>query len=144
MRVTWPAPNRSIGALDALGITGVVGLLIARFVPLAKLPFWGCVLREQFGWPCLGCGLTRAADRMSHFNFAGAWEANPLGTIFAALFMGAAVWSFLHLAFKVPVPDVELSAREARWARIALVVLVAANWAWVVVRHRYPEMFHGA
>lgn len=135
----WPKPNRSIGALDAIALIGLVGLLVARFVPIARLPFWGCVFREQFGWPCLGCGLTRVADRMSHFNVAGAWDANPLGTLFALGFMIAIVWSALHLLFKVPVPDVQLSARAGRWSRIALGVAVLLNWVWVVVKFRYPE-----
>lgn len=144
MTVHWPKPNRSFGALDAVGVIGVVGLLVARFIPIATLPFWGCVFRERLGWPCLGCGLTRVADRMSHFNVLGAWDANPLGTLAAAGFIVAALWSFLHLAFKVPVPDVRFSGREAFWGRIALVLLVLVNWGWVVLKYRHPELFAGA
>jgi hypothetical protein len=137
--VHWPKPNRSIGTIDALGITGVCGLLVARFIPIARIPGWGCVIRGYFGWPCLGCGLTRVADRMSHFNVAGAWDANPLGTIAAMGFMVAAVWTFLHLSFKVPVPDVRLEDREWRNVRILLVLAVVMNWAWVALKYRHPE-----
>lgn len=139
MTITWPRPNRSLGTLDALGITGIVGLLVARFVPLARLPGWGCVIRSYFDWPCLGCGLTRVADRMSHFNVAGAWDANPLGTIAAALFMVAAVWTVLHLGFKVPVPDIQLNDREWLRMRLFLAAVVLVNYAWVVVKYRHPE-----
>lgn len=144
MTVHWPPRNRDFGALDAVGIIGLVGLLVARFIPIATLPFWGCVFREKLGWPCLGCGLTRVADHMSHFSPLRAWEANPLGTVAAAAFMVAAVWTALHLAFKVPVPDVRFTNREAFWGRIALVVLVLLNWAWVVVKFRHPELLAAA
>jgi hypothetical protein len=138
--VTWPKPNRSFGVVDALGITGLAGLLVARFIPIARIiPGWGCILRSHFGWPCPGCGLTRVADHMSHFHFAAAWDANPLGTVAAGLFMVAIAWGFLHLAFKVPVPDVRLSDREARFGRVLLVVLVVVNYAWVVIKFRHPE-----
>ncbi|MDQ3262535.1 MAG: DUF2752 domain-containing protein [Myxococcota bacterium] len=144
MTLTWPAPNRTFGLLDALGLTGVVGLLVARFIPIAKLPFWGCVFREHFGWPCLGCGLTRVADRMSHLNVLGAWSANPLGTVVAGLFMVAAVWSALHLAFKVPVPELKVSDREFFWFRMTAVLLVAVNYAWVIIQYRYPQWLAGS
>lgn len=143
MQLSWPGPNRKIGVIDALALTGVVGLLVARFIPIARLPFWGCKMRELTGWPCLGCGLTRVADRMSHFNFAGAWEANPLGTIAAALFMVCIVLSVLHLAFKVPLPTVSLSAREWTFVRVALVAAVVVNYAWVAVKTKFPHVLLG-
>ncbi|HVE82546.1 MAG TPA: DUF2752 domain-containing protein [Myxococcales bacterium] len=143
MRVHWPAPNRVFGFVDAMGITGAVGLLVARFIPVARLPFWGCAIRRMTGWPCPGCGLTRVADRMSHFHFAGAWDANPMGTVAAALFMVAVVATVLHMGFKVPMPEAELSPREWFWLRTALAVLVVVNYAFVVVKTRFPFLLSG-
>lgn len=140
MKLSMPRPNRDFGLVDALGVAGLVGLLVARYVPVAKLlPFWGCILRERTGWPCLGCGLTRVAERVSHGELAGAWEANPLGTVAALGFAGAAVLMALHLAFKLPVPQLELSEREALAARLTALTLVMVNYAWVVVKTRFPE-----
>lgn len=143
MQLHWPPRNRSIGIIDALALTGLIGLLVARFIPIARLPFWGCTLREATGWPCLGCGLTRAADRMSHFNVAGAWDANPLGTIAAGLFMVCIVASFVHLAFRVPLPQIVLREREKTWARASVVALVVVNWAWIAARAKLPELVGG-
>lgn len=140
MRIHWPPPNRSFGFVDALGIVGAVGLLVARFVPVAKLPFWGCVLRKYTGWPCPGCGLTRAADRFSHGNILGALEANPLGTLAAAGFFVCAVWMVLHLGFKVPVPEVVLDRRESTRLRWGLLVALLLNYGFVVVKTRFPEL----
>jgi hypothetical protein len=131
------------GFVDALGLTGAVGLLVARFIPVARLPFWGCAIRRATGWPCLGCGLTRVADRMSHFNVAGAWEANPLGTVAAMLFMMAVVATVLHLAFKVPMPIATLTPREWYWVRVTVAVLAVVNYGFVVVHTRFPYLLSG-
>jgi hypothetical protein len=143
VRIEWPVANRRLGALDALAVTGLIGLLVARFVPVAQLPFWGCAFREMTGWPCPGCGLTRAAERISHLNFAGAWDANPLGTMAAVGFMAAIVLSALHLAFRVPLPSVRLTASERTAGFVVLAVAVALNWSWVAVKTRFPELLAG-
>ena len=143
MRLEWPVPNRRFGVLDALAVTGLVGLLVARFVPVARLPFWGCAFREMTGWPCPGCGLTRAADRISHLNFAGAWDANPLGTIAAVGFLVAIVLSALHLALRMPLPSVRLTATERTGGYVLLALAVLLNWSWVVMTTRFPELLAG-
>ena len=122
MRLSWPSPNRKFCTLDAMGLVGLAGLLIARFIPVAKLiPFWGCAFRRITGWPCPGCGLTRVADHFAHFDFLAAFVSNPAGALAAALFAAAVVWSALHLAFKVPVPELILDERE--WDTLRAIVI---------------------
>jgi hypothetical protein len=141
VKVILPKPNRTLGFTDALGIVGLLGLLVARYIPVARIiPFWGCALRETTGWPCLGCGLTRVADRVSHFNIAGAWDVNPLGTVAALFFALMVVVTVLHLVFAMPVPRVELSPREWHRVRIAAAILVAINYAWVIVKTKFPYL----
>jgi hypothetical protein len=141
VKVIFPKPNRTFGVVDVLGLVGLVGLLVARYIPVAKLiPFWGCALRETTGWPCPGCGLTRVADRVAHLNLAGAWEANPLGTVAALFFALMVVVLVLHLAFAMPVPQVELSPREWHWARLAGTALLVVNYAWVIVKTKFPYL----
>ncbi|AGC42824.1 hypothetical protein MYSTI_01476 [Myxococcus stipitatus DSM 14675] len=141
MKVFIPPRNRRLGTVDYMGLMGLVGLLVARYIPVARIiPFWGCVLRERTGWPCLGCGLTRVADRVSHFNFEGAWEANPLGTVAALLFALAAVAMVVHLVFAVPIPEIRLSAKEWRAFQVVMPVIVLVNYAYVVVKTRFPHL----
>ena len=141
MKVYLPAANRTFGVSDTLGLVGLGGLLVARYIPVARLiPFWGCTFREQTGWPCLGCGLTRVADRVAHFQFASAWHVNPLGTVAAFLFALLAVVTVLHLVFALPVPEVELSPTEWQRVRIAAIGLILVNYAWVVVVTRFPHL----
>ncbi len=115
-----------------------MGLLVARFVPVARLiPFWGCSFREMTGYPCPGCGLTRAADRFAHFHWLGAIKANPLGTVAAFFFAACVVASFVHLVFRVPIPEIVLDDREWRRMRWVVGLSAVANYAFVIVAHRY-------
>ena len=144
MHVSWPKPNRTFGPYDVLGLIGLGGLLVARFVPVAKLiPFWGCLFRKVTGIPCPGCGLTRAADHFAHLHLLTALKSNPLGALGAAVFAVLAVWTLLHLAFKVPFPDLTLSDREWRAARYAAGIAFVLNYAFVIVQHRYPGLLWG-
>jgi hypothetical protein len=140
MNLDWPKPNRTLGFFDVLGLLGLIGFLVARFVPVARLPFWGCALRQTTGWPCPSCGLTRVAERVAHGNLAGAWEANPLGTVGAVLFGLIALISVLHLLFKLPVPDLRLTRREAFLSRAMIVLLVVFNYAYLIVKAKFPGL----
>jgi Protein of unknown function (DUF2752) len=134
--LTWTPRERRFDLLHALGLTGVVGLLVARFIPVATLPFWHCVFREHTGWPCPGCGLTRAADGLAHLRFGFAFAANPLGALAGCLLAGAAVLAAAQWIFKLSLPLPIPSAREARAGRITLLVGVLANYAFVIVQTR--------
>ncbi|MCU0695143.1 MAG: DUF2752 domain-containing protein [Myxococcaceae bacterium] len=137
MQLVLPRPNRTLGTIDALGIIGLVGLLIGRYVPVALIiPFWGCTFRETTGIPCPGCGLTRVADRVAHFNVTGAFMANPLGTVVALLFAVAVVLMVVHLVFGVPIPELQLSDAEWRVVRWVAVGLFFANYGFVVFAYR--------
>jgi hypothetical protein len=140
VKVIVPKPNRILGTADVLGLVGLVGLLIARYIPIAKLPFWGCALRETTGWPCIGCGLTRVADRVAHLNIAGAWDVNPLGTVAALFFALMVVVTVLHLVFAMPVPRLHLEPGEWHRVRVVLIAVLLVNYAWVIVKTRFPYL----
>jgi len=137
VQLVLPSRNRTLGTIDALGIVGLVGLLVARYVPVARIiPFWGCTFRETTGVPCPGCGLTRVADRVAHFNLLGALHANPLGTFAALVFAGAVVASAVHLIFGVPLPELRLDDKEWKRARYAAIGRFDANYAFVIFAYR--------
>ncbi len=137
MQIYVPPRNRTIGTIDALGLVGLLGFAVARWVPIATLvPFWGCSWRKLTGWPCPGCGLTRVADRFAHFHWLRALQANPLGTLAAAGFAAAMVASLVHLIFAVPLPELVLTEKEwarVRWAMVAGIIL---NYAFVAYAFR--------
>jgi hypothetical protein len=143
MRWEWSERNRTVGFTDILGLLGVVGLAVARFVPVAQLPYWGCALRQTTGWPCPGCGLTRVAEHVSRFELSAAWEANPLGTVAALVFVLLAVATFVHLVFRRPLPRVQLSSSEEKALRVAVVGLVVVNYGWIILKAKFPEWVGG-
>lgn len=136
MTLHWTPRERRFTLLHALGLTGVTGLLVARFVPVARLPFWHCVFRERTGWPCPGCGLTRAADGLAHLRFGFAFESNPLGALAGCLLAAAAVLGLVQWLFRLSLPLPRLSAGEARVGRAAVVTALLANYAFVIVQTR--------
>jgi Protein of unknown function (DUF2752) len=136
MTLDWTPRERRFTVLHALGLAGVMGLLVARFVPVARLPFWHCVFREHTGWPCPGCGLTRAADGLAHLRVGFAFESNPLGALVGCLLAGAAVLGLVQWVFRLSLPRPRLSDSEARAGRAAVVAAVLANYAFVIVQTR--------
>ncbi len=137
VQLVLPSRNRTLGTIDALGIVGLVGLLVARYVPVARIiPFWGCTFRETTGVPCPGCGLTRVADRVAHFNVVGALHANPLGTVAAVGFALAVVLTVIHLVFGVPLPELVLNDKEWKRARWIAISLFLVNYGFVVFAYR--------
>jgi hypothetical protein len=135
--LVWLPRARRFGFLHALGLAGLLGLLTARFLPLGRLPLWGCAFRQHTGWPCPGCGLSRVAVRVSHGDIQGALDANPLGTLAALGFAACTLLAALQLLFALPLPVVQLSAQEARATRWAVLSALAVNYAVVVVRVRF-------
>ena len=136
MTLDWTPRERRFTLLHALGLAGVMGLLVARFVPVAHLPFWRCALREHTGWPCPGCGLTRAAEGLAHLRLGFAFESNPLGALVGCLLATAAVLGLLQWVFRLPLPVPRLSPGEARAGRATVVAALLANYAFVIVQTR--------
>lgn len=136
MVLTWTPRERRFGFLHALGLAGVTALLVARFIPVDRLPFWHCVIREHTGWPCPGCGLTRALQGLAHGRLGYAFESNPLGALGGCLLAAVALVAAVQYAFRLPLPLPAPSAREARMGRVGLLVAVLANYAFVIVQTR--------
>ena len=136
MTLHWTPRERRFSLLHALGLAGALGLLVARYVPVARLPLWRCVFREHTGWPCPGCGLTRAADGLAHLRFGFAFESNPLGALAGCLLAGAALLGLAQWVFRLSLPVPQLSPGEARAGRAAVVTALVANYAFVIVQTR--------
>ena len=46
-----------------------------------------CFVKVLLGIPCPGCGMTRAYIRVSHFDFAGAFQYHPMFWAMPILFL---------------------------------------------------------
>lgn len=129
-------PRPIFGLLEIYGLIGFALLLTARFVPLARwVPFWGCTLRRRTGVPCLSCGMTRAFDWFMQGRFLDAMAVNPLGFALALLSAIGGLYGLLYLLrVRTPRIEVTLSPRAGTAVRWAALLVLAANWGYLVVR----------
>jgi hypothetical protein len=94
-----------------------------------------CWFRTITGFPCPTCGSTRAVVRLLHLDFGGALAYNPLVT---AALLAAPLVGLLYLVRRAAgrrSPFAALSRRSG-WVALVLVVLLLANWAYVLRAER--------
>jgi hypothetical protein len=132
--IQFQRPARpTLGLFEIYGAIGVAAVLTARFVPLARLPGWGCVFRRVVGWPCLTCGMTRSFDWFAQGRFVDSLTINPLGFMLASLATIGVVY-MAAAPLRPPRLKVELSRRGGTMVRVTAVALVVSNWAYLVLR----------
>ena len=129
MRLKERRPDIEFGII--YGGIGVLVLLALRFTPAVQLlPV--CVFKGLTSFPCPTCGATRAALLLAYGEAAASLSMNPLVSL---CFMVACLvfpYSLLAFLLHLPRPSVELSVREHVVVRVAVVVLVLANWSYLV------------
>ena len=137
MRVVWrriPPDNFNhelvwLAVSIATAIVGAVWLSLG--FPMLRCPFLAVT-----GYPCLTCGATRCAIAFSHGDFFAAWSWNPLALVAlcgVALFDIYAAVVLLTGAPRLRIVDWTRGEKNA--VRIGVIILIAANWAYLLT-HR--------
>lgn len=130
--MTWrPADHddRTVAALWAICAALTVALRPLWIAATVFLP--PCLWRALTGWPCPGCGTTRAVVRLLHADALGALAANPLAACAAMAFVAGGLLAPVWLACGGQRPFVDESHRSAWVAAVAAAFL--ANWSWLAV-----------
>ena len=104
---------------------------------LALSPLWhavaallpACPWHAWTGWPCPGCGTTRALTHLLHADPLGALRFNPLAVAAAATFLGGGMTAPVWFAFGGQAPCLPSRLRRAGAAFVAFGFF--ANWAWL-------------
>ncbi len=127
--------KRAPGTIEFGVIYGGIVLIIliaGRFLPvLVFTP--SCVFKTLTGLSCPTCGSTRCIVFLAHGNIASAFFMNPL---IAAAAMGAMLflpYSLFTFIFDLPRLGVALAENEKYRLRIMTVLLVLANWLYLVI-----------
>jgi hypothetical protein len=126
-----PRTEPPLGALFG----GTVALALAAGAVWLRcgLPRPTCLVHSATGWPCPACGATRAFEALAAGRVVEALAWNPLLAAAGLLLAGWALGSLLTRAARRPLRLVP-SRGEALALRVLVLVSVAANWAWLVVR----------
>jgi hypothetical protein len=132
-RVVARAGPPSVHALGiaaaALALLGTARVLPVDAPPLSLFP---CPIRAATGWPCLTCGCTHAFAAVVRFDLSSAFHASPLGAVLAIACAAHLLWTALRclgLRWGPAIPT--RIGTAALPVRVAAVVLLAANWAYV-------------
>ncbi len=130
--MTWRTPTRDDRQVAILWAV-CAGLAIALGpVWRAAAPFLPpCVWHAVTGWPCPGCGSTRAMLRLLHADVAGALATNPLTTTSAAGFVGLGLAAPVWFALGGMRPALDPGAKPRLMVLVAAIVV--ANWVWLFV-----------
>lgn len=117
----------------AVGGSAVLGLALAARLGLRPPP---CLFHLATGYPCPGCGSTRAMLQLAHGNFSAALAFNPLITVAALCALAWGLYAAAVLVLRLPRLRVsEVSRRGALGLRLGLLAAVVANWWWVIAHH---------
>lgn len=124
-----PNPGKMEG-MHALGILGIIALVLARFFPFQALPFTLCHFRAITGLPCPTCGMTTCFIHMTHGDFLRALAVSPLGVFVFFYVLAIIVFMIGHKIWKWPAVRVVLGRREKIAAIVLAIVVVLLNWAY--------------
>jgi hypothetical protein len=95
-----------------------------------------CFFHLATGFPCPGCGGTRALRQLSHGHLLAALAFNPLVTLGALAGVAWVVYAAAVLLLRMPRLRVgEVSAGCALGVRLGVCAVVLANWWWVIAHH---------
>jgi len=105
-------------------------LAVYKFSPPAI-----CVFHEVTGYPCLSCGATRAANAFFEGDLTSMIYFNPLVVMFCAGLFFFSLFKLLEFIFNFKL-ILRFDRKTALGARLLLVVMVAANWLFLIVSGR--------
>lgn len=99
------------------------------------LPWPHCAFHDLTGHPCLTCGMTRSAIRFFHGDFIGALRWNPLIFVALCAVIIFDVYAIAVVAIRAPrFRVVQVTANEKNFVRVLVVVLLLANWIYLLSR----------
>ena len=137
MRLVWRRFSPEDFNHELVWLVVSVAAVVAGIAWLALgLPWLACPFRAVTGYPCLTCGATRCAIAFSHGHLSMAWSWNPLAFLAlcgVALFDLYAAVVLLTRGPRLRVIDWTRAEKNA--VRIAVIVLIAVNWAYLIA-HR--------
>lgn len=110
------------GAVLALLLVSPWGAWIADHL-------WSCPFKTVTSLPCPGCGLTRAALALSHFEFVEALVRYPLATL---LWTGFMVGGTISGGFALLGRPLGALKEPPRWLKGVAIAVLMINWVYSI------------
>lgn len=130
-------PN-AFDAERTIGLWGFSLLFVSSFIAIKILPGVParvCRFYRLTGIPCPACGSSRAFRHLLAGRISDAFSVQPLMTALALLYTLYAVYACIVVAAGLPrLRGVSVPGRTRTWLLGGL-LLIVANWAYVVYRH---------
>lgn len=117
-------------------VAAALAVMFVLWVALVEWPPMVCPMRAVSGLPCPTCGATRALFAFTGGDVAVALRMNPLVGTGLVLALPYVAYAATVAALGLPRLRVRVDARGARFARVATVTLLLANWAFLIADGR--------
>lgn len=137
MRLVWRRipPEEVNHELVWLAVS-VAALITGGFWLGLGLPWVRCPFLAVTGYPCLTCGATRCALAFLLGNLSLAWSWNPLAFVALCGVMLFDLYAIIVLVARLPrLRVIDWTRVEKNAVRVAVIALIAINWAYLIV-HR--------
>jgi hypothetical protein len=130
LKIENEAPRSPVHVVwGAIAILTIVGARIfSGLLPFAP----PCIFRAITGIPCLTCGGSHCVVALSRFHPLGSFLYNPLIMIILVGLILLSLGYAFAIIFRRRL-SLALSKTEKRIIRIAIVLLVGANWAYLII-----------
>jgi hypothetical protein len=128
--MTWRPPDREdrqVAGLWAICAALALGLRPLWLAGASLLP--PCPWHTWTGWPCPGCGTTRALSSLLHADVLSALAFNPAAATGAATFVAGGVVAPIWFACGGQAPCLPTRPRPVGVGIVAGGLL--ANWVWL-------------
>jgi hypothetical protein len=99
------------------------------------LPHNQCLFHDITGYPCLSCGISRAADALFDGDILGMIYYNPLAVLFCAGLFFFSLFKLIEFIFNFRV-FISANNKVALVVRIGVITSIIANWAFLIVTGR--------
>ena len=137
MRLVWRRVSPADFNHELVWLAVSAAALIGGLVWLGLgLPGLRCPFLAVTGYPCLTCGATRCTIALLHGNFPQAWSWNPLALVALCGVALFDLYAAVVLLARTPrFRVIDWTRTEKKGVRVAVVVLIAVNWAYLLA-HR--------
>ncbi len=134
MRIRLEKPARENSDLEIVAVSvAALAVAVALALNFVDVPIPACNFHRLTGYPCPGCGGTRAGLLLSRLDVFGAIEMNPLVAVLGITCGLAAVYSIIVLTFRLPRVRFGFSSdKERRTFWVAAVLVALANWTYLI------------